>query len=61
MKKKKKTGFFKNVKNELSKVKWPTTKEVFKNTISTIIFCVFFALFFYLVDVGFSAIVRLFN
>lgn len=53
--------FFHNLKKELEKVKWPSAKEIAKNTTSTLVFCIFFALFFYLIDVGFAAIVRMFN
>jgi len=42
--------FFKEVKNEVSKVKWPTKKDMFKYSLATIIFVIFFALFFYLID-----------
>ena len=42
--------FFKEVKSEVSKVKWPTKKDMFKYSLATIIFVVFFALFFYLID-----------
>lgn len=43
-------GFFKEVKNEVSKVKWPSKKDMVKYSFATIIFVVFFALFFYLID-----------
>lgn len=43
-------GFFKEVKNEVSKVKWPSKKDMVKYSVATIIFIVFFALFFYLID-----------
>ena len=44
--------FFSEVKKELSKVKWPTKKDMIKYSISTICFVVFFAAFFYLIDLG---------
>lgn len=50
---KKKSGvvtFFKEVKHELSKVKWPSKKDMLKYSIATITFVIFFALFFYLID-----------
>lgn len=43
-------GFFKEVKNEVSKVKWPSKKDMVKYSIATIVFVIFFALFFYLID-----------
>ena len=48
--KNKKTSFFKEVKNEMSKVKWPSKKDMFKYSVATILFILFFALFFYLID-----------
>ena len=48
--KNKKTSFFKEVKNEMSKVKWPSKKDIFKYSVATILFIIFFALFFYLID-----------
>ncbi len=42
--------FFKEVKSEVSKVKWPSKKDMVKYSLATIIFVVFFALFFYGID-----------
>ena len=42
--------FFKEVKNELDKVKWPSKKDMVKYSIATIVFIIFFAVFFYLID-----------
>ena len=42
--------FFKEVKEEVSKVKWPSKKEMVKYSLATIIFIVFFGLFFYAID-----------
>lgn len=46
----KKPGFFKEVKTEMSKVKWPSRKDMVKYSIATIVFVIFFALFFYAID-----------
>lgn len=46
--------FFKEVKNEVSKVKWPSRKDMVKYSVATIIFVVFFALFFYAIDLIFA-------
>ena len=48
--------FFSEVKKELSKVKWPTKKDMVKYSIATICFVVFFAGFFYLIDLGVALI-----
>ena len=40
-------GFFGEVKKELSKVKWPSKKDMIKYSIATIVFVVFFAAFFF--------------
>ena len=47
--------FFKGVKKEISRVRWPNKKEMVKYSVATILFIIFFALFFY----GFDAIVAL--
>jgi len=56
-KKQKKVGLFKKIGNwfksvgkEVSKVKWPSKKEMIKYSVATIVFVVFFALFFYAIE-----------
>ena len=44
--------FFNEVKKELSKVKWTSKKDMVKYSIATISFVIFFALFFYLIDLA---------
>ena len=58
-KKVKKEGYFKGVSKELSKVKWPEKKEVFKYTISTIIFILVVVGFFVLLTMGMSWVIKL--
>lgn len=55
--KKEKIGFFKKISDwcksvikEVSKVKWPSKKEMLKYSIATIAFVIFFALFFYAIE-----------
>ena len=48
--KKVKESFFKSVKNEMGKVRWPLKKEMVKYSIATLSFIIFFALFFTLGD-----------
>lgn len=48
--KKAKENYFAGVRSELSKVKWPDKKEVFKYTISTIIFIIVLVFFFLLMS-----------
>jgi len=43
-------NWFKSVWKEVSKVKWPSKKEMIKYSIATIGFVVFFALFFYAIE-----------
>ena len=57
VKKVKKQGLFKRIGNwinsvfkEVSKVKWPSKKEMLKYSIATIVFVVFFGLFFYAIE-----------
>lgn len=42
--------FFKGVSKEVSKVKWPTKKNMFKYSVTTVLFIVFFAVFFLSLD-----------
>ncbi len=44
--------FLSEVKQELGKVKWPNRKDMVKYSIATIIFVIFFAGFFYLIDLA---------
>ena len=46
----KKEGWFKSVITEVSKVKWPSKKELVKYSLVTIVFIIFFALFFYAIE-----------
>ena len=52
----KKENFFKGVRSELSKVKWPSKKEVFKYTIATLVFIIVLVIFFVLLDLLMSVI-----
>ena len=44
-------SFFKNVKKEMKLVKLPSSKELIKYTIATIIFCIVLVIFFQFLDV----------
>ncbi len=44
-------NWFKGVISEFKKVRWPNKKEMIKYSIATIVFIIFFALFFYLIEV----------
>lgn len=46
----KKESYFEGVKKETSKIKWPTKKEMVKYSIATVSFIIFFALFFYIIQ-----------
>lgn len=41
--------FFKNVKNEMKKVKWPDKKYILKYTLVTLCFVIVLSLYFYLI------------
>ena len=56
----KKQSFWKGLKIELKKVKWPEKKEVIKYTLATIIFVVVFVLLFALLNLFMSYIKGLF-
>ena len=55
-KKIKNDSFFSQVKKELSKVKWPSKREMIKYSISTLCFILFFALFFFGIETLFAFI-----
>lgn len=55
-KKVKSESYFKGVKKEMALVKWPTWKEVIKNTIATIVLCVIVCGFFILLNLLLSFI-----
>ena len=49
-KKEKKPGYFKEVKEEMKKVTFPTSKEIVKYTIATIVIVAFLVAFFLLIS-----------
>ncbi|HHW37466.1 MAG TPA: preprotein translocase subunit SecE [Bacillales bacterium] len=51
--------FFRDVVREMKKVSWPKKKELTKYTITTIVTVTFVALFFTIVDMGISSLIRL--
>ncbi|MDD5888257.1 MAG: preprotein translocase subunit SecE [bacterium] len=53
--------FCNGVKSEFGKVHWPNKKDMLKYSVATILFIIFFALFFYLIEVIFALIQTLFN
>lgn len=55
-----KESFLKGVKKEMSLVKWPTWKEVLKNTISTLVLCIIVCGFFILLNLLLSVIKGMF-
>ena len=48
--KKAKVRLFSGVRSEMAKVKWPGKKDMVKYSIATIVFVIFFAIFFYCID-----------
>ena len=44
-------NFLKSVKSEMSKVVWPTKKDMIKYSIATVVFIVIFAVYFYGIEV----------
>ena len=47
-----KKKLFAGVRSEMAKVKWPSKKDMVKYSIATIVFVIFFALFFYMIDLS---------
>ena len=52
VKKVEKESWWHGVKSEFKKVRWPNKKEMLKYSIATIVFIIFFALFFYLIELA---------
>ena len=51
--------FFSNVSSEMKKVSWPKRKELTRYTITVISTVILVALFFAVVDLGISELIRL--
>lgn len=44
------SNFFKSVLKEVKHVSWPTKKDMFNYSVATIMFVIFFGIFFYLIE-----------
>ncbi|MEH6890434.1 preprotein translocase subunit SecE [Bacillus sp. JJ864] len=53
------TNFFGDVGREMKKVSWPKKDELFRSTLTVIATVVFCAVFFAVVDMGISSLIRL--
>ena len=42
--------YFKGVKKEISRIKWTNKKDLLKYSVSTVVFMLFFGVFFYAID-----------
>lgn len=51
--------FFRNVSSEMRKVSWPKKKELTSYTITVVVTVVLLALFFVVVDLGISSLIKL--
>jgi len=54
-------GFVKGLKKEMAQVKWPSSKEMVKYTVATLVFVIFFGGYFYLINFLFALLKELFN
>ena len=45
-------SYFKGVKKEIGRIRWTSGKDLLKYSIATIIFVIFFGLYFYLIDLA---------
>ncbi|MDD2409346.1 MAG: preprotein translocase subunit SecE [Bacilli bacterium] len=52
--KKEKDSIFKQIKDEMKKVRWPDKNEMLKYSIATIIFIIAFGLYFFGLDIIFA-------
>ncbi|MBM6616122.1 preprotein translocase subunit SecE [Bacillus suaedaesalsae] len=53
------TKFFRNVVREMKKVSWPKRRELTRYTITVVSTVTFVAIFFAIVDLGISELIRL--
>lgn len=53
-------NFFRDVSREMKKVSWPKGKELTKYTITVVSTVTFVAVFFAVIDLGISSLIRLF-
>lgn len=53
------TNFFGDVTREMKKVSWPKRQELFRSTLTVIATVVIFGIFFAVVDMGISSLIRL--
>lgn len=53
--------FCHGVKSETSRVHWPSKKDMLKYSVATVIFIIYFSVFFYLIDIIFAFIKSLFS
>ena len=44
-------GYFRGVGKEIKRIRWTSGKELFKYSLASIVFLVFFGLYFYIIDV----------
>ena len=47
---KKLVEYFKGIKKEISRIKWTNKKDLLKYSVSTVVFMLFFGVFFYAID-----------
>lgn len=53
------TNFFGDVTREMKKVSWPKRQELFRSTLTVIATVVLFGIFFAVMDMGISSLIRL--
>jgi preprotein translocase subunit SecE len=53
-------NFFRDVSREMKKVSWPKGKELRKYTITVLTTVIFASVFFAVIDLGISSLIRLF-
>jgi len=54
------SNFFSEVRHEISETKWPTAKEMRKNTVSVFTVVTLFAIFFYAAEFVITSLLSLF-
>jgi preprotein translocase subunit SecE len=53
------TNFFREIASEMRKVSWPKRAELVRYTVTVLSTVIFFAVFFAVIDLGISKLIRL--
>ena len=50
--------YFKGVRKEINRIRWTTPSNLFKYSLTSVLFMVFFGVYFYVIDILASLLIR---